>query len=108
VGNSLVCDGSFSNAFLWENGELVDLNTLVPLNSPHLIFAIGINERGEISAGDANGVVLLVPISRDDGAANPASVNDSATTTQRTPTPSDVAAMRARWWHSHRIPRGWK
>jgi probable HAF family extracellular repeat protein len=108
VGSSLLCDGSSSNAFLWENGELVDLNTLVPLNSPHLIFAIGINERGEISAGDANGVVLLVPISRDDGAANPAVVNGSrATMIQRKPTPNEVAAMRARFWHLYRGFRGW-
>lgn len=35
--------------FLWRNGLMTDLNTLVPTDSPlHLIFAIGINNRGEI------------------------------------------------------------
>ena len=38
------------SAFLWEKGgPLIDLNTLVPANSPlHVAFAYRINERGEI------------------------------------------------------------
>ncbi len=33
VGFSGACDGSTSHAFLWENGEIVDLDTLIPSNS---------------------------------------------------------------------------
>jgi probable HAF family extracellular repeat protein len=43
-------DGSFNpRAFLWHNGVMTDLNTLVSANSPlFLLFAHGINSRGEI------------------------------------------------------------
>ena len=42
---------SRTSAFLWEKGgPMVDLNTLIPPNSPlHLTFAERINDRGEIS-----------------------------------------------------------
>jgi probable HAF family extracellular repeat protein len=37
-------------AFLWENGVMTDLNTLVPANSPlHLLVAFSINSRAEIA-----------------------------------------------------------
>lgn len=102
VGNSLLCNGSLSNAFFWERGRLVDLNTLVPSNSPHLVLAVGINDRGEISAGADNGhVYLLVPTSQDDVAASRVRADASgAITVERKPTSSEVAAMRAR--HSSR------
>ena len=109
VGISYPCDGSRSNAYLWEQGELVDLNSLVPPNSPHLTAAVGINDRGEIAAGSDDGsVILLVPItpSEEDVISGP--VDNSATTsTERTPTSDEVAAMRARWWHLHRGFRAW-
>jgi probable HAF family extracellular repeat protein len=56
-----------SHAFLWDNGYIVDLNTLVPPNSPLLIFyAYNINNRGEIAVNgiDAHGIeqaALLIP-----------------------------------------------
>lgn len=38
-----------ARAFLWRNGLMTDLNTLVPKDSPlYLLFAAGINDRGEI------------------------------------------------------------
>jgi probable HAF family extracellular repeat protein len=38
-----------ARAFLWRNGVMTDLNTLVPPNSPlNLLFAAGINDVGEI------------------------------------------------------------
>ena len=42
---------SQTSAFLWEKGgPMVDLNTLIPPNSPlHLTFALRINDRGEIA-----------------------------------------------------------
>ncbi len=54
-------------AFLWENGSIVDLNTLIPAGSPvYLQFTFNINEQGEIAAtgADANGnnhAALLIP-----------------------------------------------
>ncbi len=40
-----------ARAFLWENGgPMVDLNALIPANSSlTLVFAVNINERGEIA-----------------------------------------------------------
>ena len=55
VGNSFGCGAIFQHhAFLWENGSLVDLNSLIPLGSSlELVFANSINDRGEIAG---NGV----------------------------------------------------
>jgi hypothetical protein len=37
-------------AFLWENGVMTDLNTLVPANAPlYLLIGFSINSRGEIA-----------------------------------------------------------
>lgn len=39
-----------SRAFLWRNGVMKDMNTLIPANSPlYLIEALGINDRGQIT-----------------------------------------------------------
>lgn len=39
-----------THAFLYENGKMIDLNTLIPSNPPLLLLAAnGINERGEIT-----------------------------------------------------------
>ena len=56
-----------SRGFLWEHGSIVDLNVLVPPNSPlYIIYAYTINHRGEIAVNgvDANGIeqaALLIP-----------------------------------------------
>jgi probable HAF family extracellular repeat protein len=56
-----------SRGFLWENGSIADLNTLIPPNSPlYVIYAYTINNRGEIAVNgiDANGIeqaAVLVP-----------------------------------------------
>ena len=56
-----------SRGFLWENGSIADLNTLIPANSAlYVIYAYTINHRGEIAVNgvDANGIeqaALLVP-----------------------------------------------
>jgi probable HAF family extracellular repeat protein len=51
VGTSLACNGDF-RSFLWENGKMVDLNTLIPPNSSlFLLETLAINDRGWI-AGD--------------------------------------------------------
>jgi probable HAF family extracellular repeat protein len=50
VGQSFACDGSVVRSFLWENGSMVDLNTLIPRNSNLLLVdAVAINDRGEIA-----------------------------------------------------------
>jgi uncharacterized membrane protein len=60
-----------SRPFLWEHGSIVDLNTLIPPNSPlRLVYAYEINHRGEIAGNgwDANSnehAFLLIPC--DDG-----------------------------------------
>ena len=49
-GVSVSCDGNAWRAFLWENGSMVDLNALVSSASHlQLIYAVGINDRGEIA-----------------------------------------------------------
>jgi probable HAF family extracellular repeat protein len=48
VGNSVSCDGSKQRAFLWRNGSIVDLNTLIPPNSNlQLVATLAINDGGE-------------------------------------------------------------
>lgn len=55
------------SAFLWEDGSIMDLNTLIPPGSSlHLQFALNINDHGEIAVTsvDAQGnehAVLLIP-----------------------------------------------
>jgi probable HAF family extracellular repeat protein len=56
VGGTFSCadGGTHSRAFLWENGTMVDLDTLVSAGSPlRLVEAVTINDRGEIAG---NGV----------------------------------------------------
>jgi probable HAF family extracellular repeat protein len=60
-----------SRAFLWEHGSIVDLNTLIPPNSPlYLLYAYTINNRGEIAVNgrDAHSIeqaALLIPCDED-------------------------------------------
>jgi uncharacterized membrane protein len=67
VGLSFACDFSVFNAILWENGLMVDLDSLIPADSGfHLYSASFIDDRGEIAAfgslpnGDSH-TVLLIP-----------------------------------------------
>jgi len=66
VGESTDCQDAV-RGFLWENGSMVDLNTLIPPNSPlHVTYAFAINARGEIAVDgdDANHIqqaALLIP-----------------------------------------------
>jgi probable HAF family extracellular repeat protein len=60
-------EGEATDAFLWENGSIVDLNTLIPPGSPlYLVYPDHINDRGEIAGFgvDASGnehAFLLIP-----------------------------------------------
>jgi probable HAF family extracellular repeat protein len=72
VGDSISLDSCLTNqesthAFLWENGSIVDLNTLIPPGSPlQLVHPDTINDKGEVAGTglDANGnqhAFLLIP-----------------------------------------------
>jgi probable HAF family extracellular repeat protein len=63
VGTSFPATGS--RAFIWQNGVMTDLNTLIPAGSPlYLLEAFGINDRGQIagfgqlSNGELRGYLL--------------------------------------------------
>jgi probable HAF family extracellular repeat protein len=50
AGNSATCDGKLIRAVLWEDGQIFDLNTLVPSGSNFLLVESNvINDRGEIA-----------------------------------------------------------
>jgi probable HAF family extracellular repeat protein len=73
VGVSVpTCDFNTTRAFLWENGSIADLNTLIPAGSSlYLTAPDAINDRGEIAGVglDANGnqhAFLLIPCGHDD------------------------------------------
>jgi probable HAF family extracellular repeat protein len=53
VGQSINSSGS-SRAFLWQNGMMTDLNTLVAQGPLSLVYANDINDSGEIVGGAYN------------------------------------------------------
>ena len=58
VGNSTLVDDSTQHAFLWEDGEIIDLNSLIaPESGWELTSALEINNNGDIiGIGTYNGV----------------------------------------------------
>jgi probable HAF family extracellular repeat protein len=74
VGSSTPCDFDQVRAFVWQNGSMVDLNTLIPANSDlYLVDPETINDLGEIAGigVDASGnehAFLLIPCSVGDSA----------------------------------------
>jgi probable HAF family extracellular repeat protein len=119
------CDFSQSRAFLWEDGLIVDLNTLIPPDSTlYLTTPETINDRGEIAGVglDSNGdehAFLLIPCGPDDVEAcqdfgqdlnasqsKPAPIASPATTaTQPNLTPRGMATgSRARLARGFRSP----
>lgn len=48
VGLSIDADHN-TRAFLWQDGVMTDLNTLLPAGSPVLLYANDINNRGQIT-----------------------------------------------------------
>lgn len=82
-----------SRGFLWENGSIVDLNTLIPSNSPlYVIYAYTINNRGEIAVNgiDGNGseqAALLIPCDERHAGVEGCdySLVDAAATTRENP-----------------------
>jgi probable HAF family extracellular repeat protein len=89
VGQSFSCDFSTVRAVLWENGSIIDLNTVIPANSGlFLVDGFNINNRGEILGqgfppgvqnGDFGGHdFLLIPCEQDEMDSNSCSGNDDA------------------------------
>jgi hypothetical protein len=96
------------NAFLWDKGSLVDLNTFVPSGSKlQLTEATYINDRREISVqgvlpnGDTR-AVLLAPGGQGETLV---SATQASTVTQHNLTRSEImAAVRARLGKRYHIP----
>jgi probable HAF family extracellular repeat protein len=66
VGHSFPCGFSFHEAFLWENGSIVNLNTLIsPRSAFHLFLPASISNQGEIGVfgllpnGDQHALLLI-------------------------------------------------
>jgi probable HAF family extracellular repeat protein len=88
-------------AFFWKNKVMVDLNTLIPKNSPlYLLASESINARGQIagwgvnSKGDVH-AFLATPCGRDDGERTDEDVRwcrDEGTDTSAGP---DMSTQRA-------------
>ena len=63
---SISCDGNTWHAFLWEKGSIVDLNTRIPSNSSlQLVYAVGINDQGEIAGNGVPPGVSTAPPTQD-------------------------------------------
>ena len=78
------------HAFLWENGVLTDLNTLIPANSDlQLIAAYGINAQGQIAAlafeFSTSTVRALLLNPHDSTSANQGNASAAQTATAWTP-----------------------
>jgi|SRR5579884_196541 len=117
VGATFTCpDGGDGDAFVWKNGTIVDLNTVIPAGSPlELVTAISINDRGEIAgSGVPAGVphsqwtskghaFLLIPLSGTEKAAlTPTPIKQP----QQHPSSNALAAMLSRIRHGRVPTRG--
>ena len=98
VGLSFACDFSVFNAILWEDGSMVDLNTLIPANSPfHLYSASFIDDQGQIAAfgilanGDTH-AVLLIPCDENHN-GNSECEEDPKSTVKDAPNPRPNAVL---------------
>ncbi|MGA2577340.1 MAG: hypothetical protein ABSH24_15080, partial [Bryobacteraceae bacterium] len=60
VGQSINSSGA-SRAFLWQNGKITDLNTLIPPGPLSLLYANDINDAGEIVGGAYNSTTGVSP-----------------------------------------------
>jgi probable HAF family extracellular repeat protein len=95
VGASTSCDLSVSHAYLWTNGNMIDLNNFVPPSSM-LTFgeALYINDSGAIAGhatlpnGEFHAVVLLP--SNDSTVAAKSHVSYRVTATARRATPKEL------------------
>jgi probable HAF family extracellular repeat protein len=96
VGLSCTANFASCRAFIWQNGVMTDLNTLIPPNSPlYLIDAGAITDAGEITgqASDqstgATPAFLAIPASNAD-ALTRSSQAGSMQSVHRVPTPANL------------------
>jgi probable HAF family extracellular repeat protein len=89
VGTSFPATGG--RAFIWQNGVMTDLNTLIPAGSPlYLLEAFGINDRGQISGFGqlSNGdhlAYLLNPCGKGDEGCGQGESENAALSTSTAP-----------------------
>jgi probable HAF family extracellular repeat protein len=78
VGSSFDSSGNWSHGLLWQNGVMIDLNTVFPANSHlYVVSASNINESGQIAgmaldmagphAGNIVHAFLATPVDEDQG-----------------------------------------
>ena len=113
VGLSFGCDFSVFNAILWENGSMVDLNALIPTNSPfHLYSASFIDDRGEIAAyGFLNNfdthALLLIPCDESHDDSECKNVNTDDALRRRSQRPNGILPENIRnMLRDHQVRRG--
>jgi probable HAF family extracellular repeat protein len=89
VGGSISdCNPDNTRAFLWQDGSIFDLNTLIPSGSAlHLQYTYTINDRGEIAGEgvDGNGnqhAFLLIPCDEDHGGVEGCDYSEVEMTTE--------------------------
>ena len=74
VGGSLTADDAAHHGFVWHEGVMTDLNSMLTDGGWEVIHALGINDRGEIAAvahrdrNERDHLVLLKPACRQDNA----------------------------------------
>ncbi len=106
VGGSFDASGN-TRGTIWQNGVIIDLNTLTAPNSPIVLFGDGINDAGQIAAEiylpDTGQVHagLLIPRGRGD-------IDSVASTSagEVNRAPSIVMPEIARQWMQRRVPYG--
>jgi probable HAF family extracellular repeat protein len=122
VGISFACDFSRQRAFLWENGSIVDLDTLIPAHSSlQLQWPLAVNDRGEIAGiGGTPGVsppdyttvghaFVLIPCEHSneqgcEGGGEAAVPNNLSPAMDNRSTSREIAArMRARFGWNRRL-----
>jgi probable HAF family extracellular repeat protein len=99
VGVSFDADGN-PRAYLWRNGVMTDLNTLVSASSPvFLLFADAINNRGEIAgwgvteAGDVHAFLAIPKNGQDDGDSFSSAASGGTTESERVTLPESVRKL---------------
>jgi probable HAF family extracellular repeat protein len=114
VGGSFTCEFSAPRAFLWEDGSMVDLNTLISPDSPFYLYWASSSMKGGdrpirfTSEWRHTHALLLVPCDENhpdiedceyspvDGSATETSVSSMAVTREPTPAACDGIADAGR------------